>query len=57
MEGSINVKSNGIKGVKIVALPYKTFKERIRLTKQYEKKYKIEDLGGVLYMERKEKHL
>jgi len=44
-----------IKMVKVVAIPYRTFKERIRITKQYEKKYNIVDLGRVLYMERKEK--
>lgn len=37
----------------IVAIPYKTFKEKIRATKENEKKYSITDLGGVLYMERK----
>lgn len=42
-----------IRGVKIIAIPYKTFKQRIRVTKEYERRYKIEDLGGVLYMERR----
>lgn len=40
--------------VKIIVLPYKTFKERIRLTKRYEKYYVIENLGQFLYMVRKE---
>lgn len=43
----------GIVGPEIIALPYKTFKERIRLTKKHLKNYKIEDLGGVLYLERR----
>lgn len=38
-----------------MALPYRSFKERIRLTKKYIKLYTIEDLGGVLYMERRDK--
>lgn len=42
-----------IRGVKIIAIPYNTFKQRIRVTKEYERRYKIEDLGGVLYMERR----
>jgi len=42
-----------IRGVKIIAIPYKTFKQKIRITKEYSKRYKIEDLGGILYMERK----
>ncbi|MBY6756401.1 hypothetical protein HYH82_03595 [Clostridium botulinum] len=39
--------------VKVMVLPYKTFKERIRLTKRYEKDYKIENLGQFLYMVRR----
>ncbi|MCT8978294.1 flavoprotein [Clostridium sp. CX1] len=38
---------------KVIAIPYKSFKEKIRLTKRYTKYYFIEDLGGVLYMERR----
>lgn len=37
-----------------MALPYRSFKERIRLTKKYIRIYTIEDLGGVLYMERRD---
>ncbi|MCI1800181.1 flavoprotein [Clostridium sp.] len=42
----------------IIVVPYKNFKEKIRITKRFERKYHIEDLAedavcGVLYMERK----
>lgn len=37
-----------------IAIPYKNFKQKIRLTKKYIKLYTIEDLGGVLYMERRD---
>lgn len=37
----------------IVAIPYKNFKHKIRLTKKYLGKYKVEDLGNVLYMEKR----
>lgn len=36
-----------------MAIPYKSFKEKIRLTKRYLGKYHIEDWDGVLYMELK----
>lgn len=36
--------------IKAMVLPYLSFKERIRLTKKYEKKYCIENLGGYLYL-------
>ena len=36
-----------------VVIPYKTFKERIRLTKRYEKYYVIENIDGYLYMVRR----
>lgn len=46
--------------VKVIGLPYRNFKEKIRITKHFEKKYHIEDLQvetngqrGLLYMERK----
>ncbi|EJO5347161.1 hypothetical protein NRP93_001234 [Clostridium botulinum] len=39
--------------VKVIVLPYKTFKERIRLTKYYYKNYKIENMNGYLYMVRR----
>lgn len=39
--------------ITILGIPYKNFKEKIRLTKEYKNKYFITDLGGVLYMERK----
>lgn len=38
---------------KIIAIPYKTFKQKIKLTKKYIKNYRIEDLEGVLYMEKR----
>ena len=34
----------------VLAIPYKNFKHKIRLTKKYLKEYNIQDLGGVLYM-------
>lgn len=37
-----------------IAIPYKSFKHKIKLTKKYIKLYTIEDLGGVLYMERRD---
>lgn len=41
-----------------MGLPYKTFKEKIRFTKHFEKYYHVQDFPidlkrGVLYMERK----
>lgn len=44
--------------IKIIALPYQNFKEKIKITKAFNKKYHIEDMSmdntrGVLYMERK----
>lgn len=39
--------------VTILGIPYRNFKEKIGLTKKYSTRYKIQDLGGVLYMERK----
>ncbi|APH22267.1 TPA: hypothetical protein ACXDAY_001142 [Clostridium botulinum] len=39
--------------VKVMVLPYKTFKERIRLTKKHERDYIIENLGQFLYMMRR----
>ncbi|WP_369702527.1 hypothetical protein [Clostridium moutaii] len=48
----------GFRGAKIMALPYWSFKEKIRIVKKHEKYYHIEDFGrdgltGILYMERK----
>lgn len=40
-------------GISVIAIPYKNFKHKIKLTKKFINKYKIEDLGGVLYMERR----
>lgn len=40
-------------GPLILAIPYKNFRHKIRLTKRYLENYKIEDLGGVLYMEKR----
>lgn len=37
----------------IIAIPYRTFKQRIQLTKKYLKEYTVEDLGGVLYMKKR----
>lgn len=39
--------------VTILGIPYRNFKHRIQLTKKYIKNYKIQDLGGVLYLEKK----
>lgn len=41
----------GILRVKII--PYKTFKERIKLTQTNERKYKVENMDGFLYMVRR----
>lgn len=43
----------------ILAVPYKNFKEKIQITKEYGGMYHIEDLTmdssrGILYMERRE---
>lgn len=45
--------------IKIIAVPYKNFRQKVRIIKKFEKRYHIEDLAGdaaygVLYMERKE---
>lgn len=37
----------------VIAIPYKTFKQKIRLTKKYLKEYNIQDLGGILYMQKR----
>lgn len=37
----------------ILAIPYKGFKERVRLVAEYCKDYRIEVLEDILYMERK----
>ena len=44
---------------RIIALPYRNFKQKIRITKKFERIYHIEDLSmdstvGILYMERRE---
>lgn len=44
---------------RIFAIPYWNFKEKLRITKRFEREYHIEDLAGdavcgVLYMERRE---
>ncbi|MHB9921699.1 hypothetical protein CGQ39_12480 [Clostridium botulinum] len=39
--------------VRVLILPYKDFKHRIRLTKYYEKDYSIENMSGYLYMVRR----
>jgi hypothetical protein len=41
----------GVLRVKII--PYKTFKERIQLTRINEAKYKVENMDGFLYMVRR----
>jgi hypothetical protein len=41
--------------IKAMIIPYKNFKERIRLTKKYLKNYYIENLDGYLYLVRREK--
>lgn len=51
----INTNQKNAQRMRIIALPYRSFKERIRITKRYERRYKITDLGGLLYMERKMK--
>lgn len=45
--------------IKVIGLPYRSFKQRIRITKHFERDYSIQNLSsngvqGVLYMERKE---
>lgn len=42
--------------INILAIPYKNFKHRIKLTKRFLNRYMIQDLGGVLYMERREEY-
>lgn len=44
--------------IRAMGIPYWNFKEKIRITKEFEKYYRIEDFGrdgltGILYMERK----
>lgn len=39
--------------IRVLVLRHKSFKERIKLTKKYEKDYKIENLGQFLYMVRR----
>lgn len=44
--------------IEIIVIPYKRFKEKIKITKRLERKYHIEDITtdgihGILYMERK----
>ncbi|ENJ9653521.1 hypothetical protein [Clostridium sp.] len=41
----------GVLRVKII--PYKTFKERIKLVRENEIKYKVENMDGFLYMVRR----
>ncbi len=38
----------------IIVIPYRHFKEKIRLVKQYILDYKIEDWNGSLYLEKRE---
>ena len=38
----------------IIAIPYKNFKHKIKITKKYLKDYMIQDLGGVLYLTERE---
>ncbi|WP_185903731.1 hypothetical protein [Hathewaya massiliensis] len=40
--------------IKVMAIPYKTFKERIRLTNEYLDAYHIENMNGFLYLQKKE---
>ena len=45
----------------ILVMPYKNFKEKIRITKKFERIYHIEDLSmdstvGILYMERRKRN-
>ncbi|WP_446897452.1 hypothetical protein ACSVC9_10540 [Clostridium sp. LBM24168] len=47
--------------IKIIAVPYKNFRQKVRIIKKFEKRYHIEDLAGdaaygVLYMERKDRN-
>lgn len=42
--------------IRAMSIPYANFKHRIKITKKYEKKYHIENLGGYLYMVRRERH-
>lgn len=39
----------------IEVIPYRTFKEKIALTKKLTGNYKYEDLGNLIYIERKER--
>lgn len=41
------------KPIKIV-IPYKNLKHKIRIRKKFAKEYKIEELDGILYMERRD---
>ncbi|EPY2286118.1 hypothetical protein ACXAT6_003377 [Clostridium sporogenes] len=43
--------------VRVLILPYKDFKHRIRLTKRYEKNYRIENMNGYLHMVRRNKRV
>ncbi|MCR3759206.1 flavoprotein [Clostridium felsineum] len=38
---------------RIVGLPYRDFKHKIKLTNMHLKDYYVSDLGGVLFMERR----
>lgn len=42
--------------IKVIALPYKSCKEKIRITKKNLGKYYIEDLGGVLLLKAREEN-
>jgi hypothetical protein len=49
---------NKITKIRAMGIPYWNFREKIRITKKFEKYYHIEDFGrdgltGILYMERK----
>ncbi|WP_279233065.1 hypothetical protein [Clostridium niameyense] len=39
--------------LKVLVIPCKTFRERMRLTKQYIDKYFIENMGSYLYLVRR----
>ncbi|MCD2345789.1 hypothetical protein [Clostridium guangxiense] len=49
--------------IKVIMLPYKNFKDKIKKVKQFESKYHIEDISqmesvrGFLYMERRTKEV
>lgn len=57
------MKPNQITGIKAMAIPYRSFKQKINLIKKYQAKYFIKNLdtvegkSGVLYMTVRDKKL